>query len=95
MVRYLLVIDISGFSNPLPAFLFQHLRGKSRSRLVITQPADILVDFLCHSAGKHTGIRSGVCCQLLFIKLLHNAQGFIRAYLKVFGTVILKLRKII
>ena len=94
MIRDLLVIDIFCLCQILISFLFQnifHIRPDARIRC---KTADIFCDFLGNRCGKHTGIRTRIGCQLLFIQLLHDLQCLIRADLKQLGAFVLQLRQI-
>ena len=95
MIRDLLVVDISRLGDPFIAPVCQDLLRKRLRQLVVSQPADILVDLLGDCARQNARVRSGISRQLLLIQFLHDAERLVRADLEKSGTVILKLRQIV
>ena len=63
-------------------------------RTVFHESVQILMDFLCHSRWKHSGIRSRISNQFLLIEFLYHPQCLVRTDFKPLGTFILKFRQV-
>ena len=88
------VIGILGFSDPRIQLLCHDVFHKGLRWLIALQPADILIYFLGHRAGKYSGVCSRISGQLLLIEVLGNLQRLVRTDLKPFGALRLQLRQI-
>ena len=95
MVCDLFVIGITAFSDPFVTASRKNLLCKGSSRRILHKPLKIPVDLLCHRTGQHSGIRSRIGHQLLFIQFLRKLQRFIRTDLKTFRTFVLKFCQVI
>jgi len=91
----LLIVDVPGISYGLKAPQLQRLRGQVRQRGKIPKSADVFMDLLCHSRGKHPGVGPWIRHQLFFIQLLDHLQGLVGTDLEHFGAVVLKLRQVV
>ena len=95
VIRDLLIIDVTGFCDPLMTTLFHHIIRISSQRRIGGQSPQILVDLFRNCSRQDSGIRSRISDHFLLIQFLYDLQRLGRIDLVDPGAVILQFRKIV